>query len=84
MNDPILNKANVEFKKGPNLIIARKQHACAKMEINGEIFIVVAGGITNSDIGGDGERLGSRSVEFLNKKCFRSKVPPSTAEGRPL
>ena len=65
VNNPIIsNNINVEFEEGPSLIIPRKEHACAKMEINGEVFIVVAGGITNCI--DDEEYYGPRSVEILN------------------
>ena len=38
-----------EIKEGPPLNESRIMHSCGLMEINGRIFIVVAGGHSNED-----------------------------------
>ena len=45
---------NFEMTSGPSLNMARVDHCCAKMEIDGKVFIVVAGGQCDpSDIPSD-------------------------------
>ena len=45
-NTWIINSSNSELKmkRGPSLNIARESFSCSKMESNGKIFLVVAGG----------------------------------------
>ena len=50
-----------QIKAGPSLNIARSVHSCSKMRIKGRIFLVVAGGYSNT------EPLDS--VELLDTTC---------------
>ena len=50
---------NFQIKVGPSLNIARTEHSCSKMKIEGRIFLAVAGGVTFGSVALD-------SVELLD------------------
>ena len=41
-------KFEFEIKEGPSLNIERKEHSSGKMEINGKIYLIAAGGINDA------------------------------------
>ena len=53
--------ANNTFTNGPNLLAARYKFACHTMQVNGEDFIIVAGGYG-----------ASKSTEYLQKTNYGS------------
>ena len=56
-----INKANNTYTNGPNLLTARRSFGCHNMKINGEDFIIVAGGIG-----------AEKSTEYLQKANYQS------------
>ena len=58
----IINMTNNTYTTGPDLLTARGYFACHTMNVNGEDFIIVAGG----------EYLNNRITEYLQKANFES------------
>ena len=56
-----IHMGNNSYTEGPNLLIARHSHACHTFHVNGEDFIIVAGG-----------EGAYRSTEFLPKANYAS------------
>ena len=46
----IENNFNFLFSKGPNMVEKRAKHSCAKMKINGSIYVVAVGGYHRKSI----------------------------------
>ena len=58
---------NFKIKKGPSLIYQRgNRPACAKMELNGKSYIIVAGGLTNQKWKKFYNESGGNTVEILD------------------
>ena len=63
-----INIANNTYTTGPTLLIARAYSACHNLKINGEDFIIVAGGSRYSDSSPNV----SNSTEYLQKANYAS------------
>ena len=49
---------NFQIRKGPSLNVARMEYSCGKLEVNGKLYLIVAGGWIG--------RYGLGSVELLD------------------
>ena len=61
-----INMANNRITNGPNLLTARRFFACHTMQVNGEDFIIVAGGWGRQGSSPEG------SMEYLHKANYAS------------